>query len=91
MIIVFFIYFVFVIFIVYTIYKVIKDIVALSYKANIEDVQYVYNFSEENKECSICLDEKTNVKLNCGHHFHEDCILVWFQYNASCPVCRIQV
>jgi hypothetical protein len=41
-------------------------------------------------ECSICLDEFSNVVgvLPCGHAFHKDCILKWVDSNDSCPCCR---
>lgn len=46
--------------------------------------------------CSICLSnyqkkEANVVKLNCGHVFHKDCIIPWFDKNPdslTCPVCR---
>lgn len=49
----------------------------------------------EDTKCSICYDEfekgqKTS-KLICGHFFHEDCILKWYDQNhhsPTCPVCR---
>ncbi|KAG9129695.1 hypothetical protein Leryth_024766 [Lithospermum erythrorhizon] len=44
-------------------------------------------------ECSVCLNEfQENEKLrsipNCAHIFHIDCIDVWLQNNANCPLCR---
>ncbi|KAG4909873.1 RING-H2 finger protein ATL1 [Glycine max] len=44
-------------------------------------------------ECSVCLsefqqDEKLRVIPNCSHVFHIDCIDVWLQNNAYCPLCR---
>ncbi|XP_059317531.1 RING-H2 finger protein ATL1-like [Lycium ferocissimum] len=44
-------------------------------------------------ECAVCLNEfQENEKLrvipNCGHIFHIDCIDVWLQNNANCPLCR---
>lgn len=51
--------------------------------------------SRPDEECSICLEPCDKcVKLECGHHFHIDCINDWFeeqQPNASCPNCRTQV
>lgn len=41
--------------------------------------------------CAICQDTFTGeevVKLNCGHEFHEPCIMPWIKKVASCPVCR---
>ncbi|TKY53708.1 RING-H2 finger protein ATL1 [Spatholobus suberectus] len=44
-------------------------------------------------ECAVCLsefqhDEKLRVIPNCSHVFHIDCIDVWLQNNAHCPLCR---
>lgn len=43
------------------------------------------------KECSICLDDKADVKLyNCKgeHYFHKKCIKKWFKNKKTCPVCK---
>ncbi|KAE9619190.1 hypothetical protein Lal_00047086 [Lupinus albus] len=47
-------------------------------------------------ECAICLNEfQENEKLriipNCSHVFHIDCIDVWLQNNANCPLCRTSI
>ncbi|KAL0388415.1 UNVERIFIED_CONTAM: RING-H2 finger protein ATL16 [Sesamum radiatum] len=47
-------------------------------------------------ECAVCLnefleEEKLRVIPNCGHVFHIDCIDVWLQNNANCPLCRTSV
>eukprot|EP00271_Cylindrocystis_brebissonii_P012782 TRINITY_DN320_c0_g1_i1.p1 TRINITY_DN320_c0_g1~~TRINITY_DN320_c0_g1_i1.p1 ORF type:complete len:283 (-),score=31.28 TRINITY_DN320_c0_g1_i1:1921-2769(-) len=47
-------------------------------------------------ECSVCLQEYRNGdvlrKLHaCGHSFHGECIDVWLQGHASCPLCRKSV
>lgn len=44
-------------------------------------------------ECAVCLnefqeEEKLRIIPNCGHFFHIDCIDVWLQNNANCPLCR---
>lgn len=48
------------------------------------------------QECSVCLnefqdDEKLRIIPNCCHFFHIDCIDVWLQNNANCPLCRARV
>ncbi|GAB2266039.1 hypothetical protein Dimus_001069 [Dionaea muscipula] len=48
---------------------------------------------EAHYECAVCLSEfregeKLRVIPNCCHAFHIDCIDVWLQGNANCPLCR---
>ncbi|KAF4374548.1 hypothetical protein G4B88_004800 [Cannabis sativa] len=43
--------------------------------------------------CAVCLsefndEEKLRIIPNCNHIFHIDCIDVWLQNNANCPLCR---
>ncbi|GMJ01968.1 hypothetical protein HRI_003866000 [Hibiscus trionum] len=47
-------------------------------------------------ECAVCLnefreDEKLRRIPNCRHVFHIDCIDVWLQSNANCPLCRTSI
>ncbi|KAL2345981.1 hypothetical protein Fmac_007266 [Flemingia macrophylla] len=44
-------------------------------------------------ECAVCLSEvvegeKTRLLPKCNHGFHVDCIDMWFQSHATCPLCR---
>lgn len=43
------------------------------------------------EECSICLEEGTNVSLPCRHAFHRSCIHDWLMIRDSCPLCRATV
>ncbi|CEG46970.1 kazal serine protease inhibitor 2 [Plasmopara halstedii] len=46
--------------------------------------------------CSICLSDEDPkkfvqermVKLPCSHHFHEDCVIDWYNTSPTCPLCR---
>lgn len=42
--------------------------------------------------CPICITDMTSNKLitNCGHSFHDFCLLKYFSYttNRTCPLCR---
>ena len=44
------------------------------------------------KQCAICcLNYQEGNKvffLPCGHHFHVDCIMPWFNKSHKCPNCR---
>lgn len=47
-------------------------------------------------ECAVCLnefqeEEKLRIIPNCSHIFHIDCIDVWLQNNANCPLCRTSI
>lgn len=41
--------------------------------------------------CTICLEEVRSVPLECGHVFHNKCILKWLQDNDTCPNCRMEL
>ena len=43
-------------------------------------------------ECAICLDSMNSqtLTISCGHTYHSNCLLNWFEYNMTCPVCRTQ-
>ena len=44
------------------------------------------------ESCPICYDGlKTPLKLNCSHIFCEKCIYLWFDKEASCPMCRVKI
>ena len=38
--------------------------------------------------------EKQTIKLDCGHQFHENCLIPWFEtqisngHKSDCPLCR---
>uniref|UniRef100_A0A7S3YFB2 RING finger protein 141 n=1 Tax=Lotharella globosa TaxID=91324 RepID=A0A7S3YFB2_9EUKA len=38
--------------------------------------------------CSICLDEPSDIVLDCLHAFCESCISEWNVKSSTCPVCR---
>jgi len=52
------------------------------------------------RTCCICLNDISEcpeddgagaasmVKLPCQHHFHEDCVIDWYNTSISCPLCR---
>ena len=48
--------------------------------------------NEENKMCSICLEEYKNndiiKKLPCNHIFHSECLKIWLSNKTTCPICR---
>lgn len=39
-------------------------------------------------ECSICLSNKTDIKLPCSHCYHVECLEEWFDSSPTCPLCR---
>ncbi|CAN8295658.1 unnamed protein product [Cochlearia groenlandica] len=61
-------------------------------KRNVEEEDQ----NKSSQECSVCLsefeeDEKLRIIPNCCHMFHIDCIDIWLQGNANCPLCRTSV
>ena len=41
---------------------------------------------------SVSNTEEDNIMtLQCGHRFHESCIMTWFKANRTCPCCRKHV
>lgn len=53
------------------------------------------DFKNKEPECSICfsdfmIDEELP-ELPCKHVFHEQCLLQWFKYTRTCPLCRQNV
>ena len=55
---------------------------------------------DEQKECSICYDKKSNLLTECKHHYCYSCLNNWYWMNFnwryisstnisfSCPMCR---
>ncbi|NXS11724.1 DZIP3 ligase, partial [Neodrepanis coruscans] len=42
--------------------------------------------------CTICHDELSSDchELECGHHFHRQCIRTWLkEHSSTCPICRV--
>jgi len=59
-------------------------------------IQYKSQGDGDFGECAVCLnefqeDEKLRIIPNCSHVFHIDCIDVWLQSNANCPLCRTSI
>ena len=48
---------------------------------------------EKEEYCSICLEkfDDNNVTLPCKHHYHENCIIKWFNDKSDCPLCRMKL
>ena len=53
------------------------------------------NFSEENKQCTICQCEyevkQEYIILPCLHRFHTECVSEWFARKNTCPICKGRV
>lgn len=57
------------------------------------DENNIKNLNEE--ICNVCLEEykigQISNKLDCGHCFHDKCILQWLKMRNTCPVCRTEL
>ena len=46
----------------------------------------------KDQTCNVCLENfnkgQITIKLECGHFFHENCIIHWLKMRNTCPVCR---
>ncbi|KAL5561866.1 hypothetical protein UlMin_031613 [Ulmus minor] len=68
--------------------SVIRGIPTLQFGGEFEDTS-VFG-------CVVCLNEfqvhdTLRVLPNCNHAFHLDCIDIWLQSNANCPLCRTSI
>ncbi|WVZ74932.1 hypothetical protein U9M48_023046 [Paspalum notatum var. saurae] len=56
----------------------------------------VHGGREDPLECSVCLlefddDDALRLLPTCPHAFHADCIALWLERHATCPLCRASV
>jgi len=42
-------------------------------------------------ECSVCLDNQSDIMLPCLHAFCTQCIELWQAKQSNCPVCRSEI
>lgn len=73
-----------------TILSIVEDTTDVQTFAN------VFKISKYNETtCVICWDEFKNndiIKiLPCNHYFHNVCIDIWLEKNATCPQCRYNI
>ncbi|GMN45175.1 hypothetical protein TIFTF001_014375 [Ficus carica] len=47
-----------------------------------------YNLSPNHDDDNKSDDHQKALKLPCSHIFHKDCLVLWFQINHLCPLCR---
>jgi len=38
--------------------------------------------------CTICLGQRTDAVLQCGHVYHWECVSAWLDAKNTCPICR---
>ena len=53
---------------------------------NMDDIGPVFLGSSHN--CSICLENKCNVRTKCRHVYHSQCFAVWISKREKCPLCQ---
>ncbi len=49
----------------------------------------------EYPSCSVCLTQvnrgEDSILVPCGHIYHNNCIMKWFEINNKCPICRYEL
>ncbi|XP_061175582.1 RING finger protein 141-like [Saccostrea echinata] len=46
---------------------------------------------EDDNECCICMENRSEIILPCAHQFCEGCIDTWNVTSKTCPICRERV
>ena len=68
--------------------------IGVGYNESIETKE-ILTFSNINKYpifCSICQEKQLNtIKIDCNHHFCEECIKEYLKINRQCPICRNKI
>lgn len=60
------------------------------------DIKYPLCFPSHSREtCIICLETMRTYqrvrRFDCGHFFHNHCIIAWLRMQDTCPTCRMRV
>lgn len=45
-------------------------------------------------DCQLCfksLEDKTKIKISCGHKYHLECYDEHIKYNSHCPICNNEI
>ncbi|KAL3334688.1 hypothetical protein AABB24_031091 [Solanum stoloniferum] len=76
--------------------SVIRSIPIFQYKKREGKDAIIEERRRSSCECAVCLNdfqdnEKLRIIPSCAHIFHIDCIDVWLQKNANCPLCRTNI
>lgn len=76
--------------------SVIQSIPIFQYKKGEGKDAIIEERTRSSCECAVCLNdfqdnEKLRIIPSCAHIFHIDCIDVWLQKNANCPLCRTNI
>ena len=53
-----------------------------------DPVQKPVEYDNDDNDCSVCLFNRIEVVLPCGHAFCEPCITDWLKKQPECPLCR---
>lgn len=77
--------------------SLILDFIAKSIRLRIKRKRILEKmelYTGKSGSCIICYDDFLDTKvakISCGHTFHQDCIMDWFERKMICPLCRYQV
>jgi len=53
----------------------------------------IYYSNKISDKCLICLNDNASLtcKLNCGHFYHNLCLIKWRKNKNNCPICRTEI
>ncbi len=57
----------------------------------IEMVEKITPVEDSIGECTICLENLSDIMLPCLHAFCNKCITLWQAKQTNCPVCRSEI
>jgi hypothetical protein len=72
----------------YRLFFQIKEYGSLDQVSKDDIVKTVGEVGNDDFECVICMDNKPDIVLPCGHPFCQKCIEMWNKSNQTCPLCR---
>ena len=65
----------------------------VKYEGTYKPCKFTNKLSKFNNNCSVCMENFNYrcdvVLIECGHLFHDSCIMEWFEKDIVCPKCPL--